>query len=242
MKKKHCFTHCAIWIAAILIMSCSSPRVEGQATGNIGVEITTAEVKQLLLAGKIPVIDVRPEEEYKMSHIPGAIHIFETEIDRMIDVCKSNGGAVIYCNGPNCHKVQRVRERMSQKEGCADIRIFQDGMPIWRALGNTVEITLTGFMRVFSLDKTAVLIDARSEEEYKAGSIPGAVSLKAEDIEAANEDGRLPYTDHGTRIIVFGSDANQARQLAEAIGLRAYWNSGYLGSTYDELRQAVSGQ
>jgi len=38
--------------------------------------------------------------------------------------------------------------------------------------------------------------------------------------------------DHGTRVIVFGKTVAQARQLAEDIAKRAYWNSSYVAGTY----------
>jgi rhodanese-related sulfurtransferase len=202
-----------------------------------GTEIPTTELKQILLAGKIPVIDVRPEKEYAVSHIPGSVNIFETEIERMMELCGKSSGLVLYCNGPYCHKTGRVADNLSKK-GCANIRKYQDGLPVWRAFGNTAETAPAGFKYVFSSDRTAVFVDARTKEEFNAGSVPGAKNLQAGEIEAANEDGRLPYTDHGTRVIVFGNSANQARQLAEAIAHRAYWNSSYLAGTYDDLKRA----
>jgi len=201
------------------------------------IEITTAELKQIFIEGKIPVIDVRPEKEYDVSHIPGSVNIFETHIDRMNELCTKSAGVVLYCNGPYCHKTGRVAENLTKK-GCLDIRKYQDGLPIWRALGNVAETTLSGFRYVLVSDRTALFIDARSNEEFNTGSMPGAKNLQAGEIDAANDDGRLPYTDHGTRVIVFGKTTEQARKLAEAIAHRAYWNSSYLATTYQDLKQA----
>jgi len=203
-----------------------------------GVEISTEELKHILNEGKIPVIDVRPEKEYAISHIPGSVNIFETKIEEMIKATpdKSSGPA-LYCNGPYCHKTMRVAEKLSKK-GYTNIKKYRHGLPVWRAFGNTAETSMSGFRYIHKLDKTAVFVDARSKEEYKAGSIPGAVNLQANEIETANNDGRLPYTDHGTRIIVFGNTIQQARQLAETIAQRAYWNSSYLAATYEDLKKA----
>jgi rhodanese-related sulfurtransferase len=203
-----------------------------------GVEISTEELKQILLTGKVPVIDVRPAKEYAISHIPGSINIFETDIEQMMKVTPDkSSGPVLYCNGPHCHKTSRVAEKLS-KQGYTKVKKYQSGLPVWRALGNTAETSISGFKNVYRSDKTAVFVDARNKDEYKAGTIAGAVSLQAGEIEAANNDGRLPYTDHGTRIIVFGGSIPQARQLAEAIAQRAYWNSSYLTGTYEDLRKA----
>lgn len=203
-----------------------------------GVEISTEELKQILVEGKIPVIDVRPEKEYAISHIPGSINVFETDIEQMMKVTPDkSSGPVLYCNGPHCHKTSRVAEKLS-KQGYTKVKKYQSGLPVWRALGNTAETSISGFKNVYGSDKTAVFVDARNKDEYKAGTIAGAVSLQAGEIEAANNDGRLPYTDHGTRIIVFGGNIPQARQLAEAIAQRAYWNSSYLAGTHEDLRKA----
>jgi len=203
-----------------------------------GVEISTEELKQILIEGKIPVIDVRPAKEYAISHVPGSISIFETDIEQMMKATPDkSSGPVLYCNGPFCHKTTRVAEKLA-KGGYTGIKKYQPGLPVWRALGNTAETGLSGFKHVYGSDKTAIFVDARSKDKYKAGTIPGAVNIhQAGKIEAANNDGRLPYTDHGTRIIVFGNSVHRARQLAEAIAQRAYLNSSYLAGTYEDLKK-----
>jgi rhodanese-related sulfurtransferase len=221
----------------LMVSGLSAAEIE-TSPSSTGVEISTEELSQILLTGKIPVIDVRPEKEYSISHIPGSVSIFETEIDQMIKASpdKSNG-PVLYCNGPHCHKTSRVAETLS-KRGYTNIKKYQLGLPVWRAFGNAAETTLSGFKHIYSLDKTAVIVDARNKELYKAGSLKGAVNLQASEIEAANKDGRLPYTDHGTRVIIFGSSVQEARKLAEAVAQRAYWNSSYLSVTYEDLKSA----
>ena len=216
----------------------TSLKKRGQEIARSGVERLTDELKQILLTGKIPVIDVRPPKEYAISHIPGSISIFETDIEQMVKVTPDKlSGPVLYCNGPFCHKTIRVAEKLSRK-GYANINKYQPGLPVWRALGNTAETSISGFQYVYGADRTAVYVDARSKEEFKAGTISGAVNIQAGEIEEANKDGRLPYTDHGTRIIVFGNTIPQARQLAEAIAQRAYWNSSYLAGTYEDLKKS----
>ena len=213
--------------------------IQADGADSTGVEISTEELKQILLDGKVPVIDVRPEKEYAFSHIPGSINIFETKVEEMMKATPDKSfGPVLYCNGPHCHKTSRVAESLS-RQGYTNIKKYQLGLPVWRAFGNTAETSLSGFRNICSLDKTAVIVDARNKDAYKSGTIPGAVNIyQASEIEAANKDGRLPYTDHGTRIIVFGSSISQARKLAEAIAQRAYWNSSYLAVTYDDLKKA----
>ncbi len=155
-----------------------------------------------------------------------------------MDLCPDkSSGPVLYCNGPYCHKTVRVAEKLS-KNGYTNIKKYQQGLPVWRAFGNTAETNLSGFKYIFSSDKTAVFVDTRIKEETTAGTVPGAVNLQAGEIEEANQDGRLPYTGHGTRIIVFGKTIHQARQLAQAIAHKAYWNSSYFAGTFEDLIKA----
>jgi rhodanese-related sulfurtransferase len=118
------------------------------------------------------------------------------------------------------------------------VKRYQLGLPVWRALGNTVQTDLEGFRYVFTRDKTAVFVDARNTEEFNAGTLPAAVSIRKGEARAANEDGRLPLTDKGTRVIVFGNDAKEARTVAEEVAKNAYWNSSYFGGTFEDLKKS----
>ncbi len=227
----------AAMVMVLLIASMPVPANAQYRPGAPGTEIKTDELKQLLAEGKITAIDVRPPDEYAVSHVPGAINIYETEIGRILDACTNRPPVALYCNGPFCGKTGRVAEAV-WKKGCTAVRRYQDGLPVWSVLGNPAETSLAGFRRVFGTDKTAVFVDARTKEEFRAGSVPGAVNVQAGEIDAANQDGRLPYTNHGTRVIVFGSGVDQARRLAEVIAQRAYWNSSYLAVTYNDVKRA----
>jgi rhodanese-related sulfurtransferase len=85
-----------------------------------------------------------------------------------------------------------------------------------------------------------VFLDARSPEEFKAGTIPGVKSLPLADIKKAKDDGRLPMEHHNTRIIVFGKDGAHARAVTEAIAKEAFHNVSYFGGSFDELRPKVA--
>jgi rhodanese-related sulfurtransferase len=111
--------------------------------------------------------------------------------------------------------------------GYANVKRYQLGLPVWRALGNTVEMNLSAFRYVFTHDRTAVFVDARNPEEFKAGSVPGAVNVRR---------GLRPDT--GTRVIVFGRDPGQARTAAEEIAKTAYWNSSYFGGAFEDLKRS----
>jgi hypothetical protein len=64
--------------------------------------------------------------------------------------------------------------------------------PHWRALGNTVQTDLAGLAYIWKDDRTAVFVDARAPEKFKAETIPGAVNVRPGETKVANEDGRRP--------------------------------------------------
>ena len=202
------------------------------------VEISTEEFKAILAAGKAHVFDVRPAGEFAISHIPGSINVCEHEVERMTQLCPDRASEIVlYCNGPYCNKSIRVAEQLIGK-GYWNVKRYQYGLPVWRSFGNSAETDLAGFKYIFLKDKSAVFVDARPKKEFDQGTMPGAVNMKQGETEQANNDGRLPYNDHGTRIIVFGNTAEQARRLSEEITRKAYWNTSFFSGTFEELKRA----
>jgi rhodanese-related sulfurtransferase len=198
-------------------------------------EISTAELKQILAEGKIPVLDVRSAQEYAIAHIPGSVNHYEKEVEQIAKAYPGRGSdLVLYCNGPYCGKSKRVSEEL-KKQGYTNLRRYQLGLPVWRALGNTVQTDLAGVRYVLDGDRTAVWVDARGPEAFRKGSLPKAVNIRKGEAEAANDDGRLPKKDKGTRVIVVGDTPDQARAVAEEIAHKAYWNSSYFGGRFTDL-------
>jgi hypothetical protein len=57
---------------------------------------------------------------------------------------------------------------------------------------------------------------------------------------AAKDDGRLPMTDHNTRIFVVGESREQARAVAEAIVKDAFHNVSFFNGTVADLARLAS--
>ena len=53
-------------------------------------------------------IDVRSEDEYKSSHIQGAIHIPVSEIENRLDEIPDDKALIVYCNGSGCERSGRA--------------------------------------------------------------------------------------------------------------------------------------
>ena len=210
-------------------------------------EISTDELRRILADRSAVVLDVRPTREYAVSHIPGALNVaakpgveMSMYVSDVAEIGRVLGGdktrpIVLYCNGPFCGKSKRVATELLDA-GYANVRRYQLGIPVWRALGGVTQIEPDGIRQVVASDRTAVLIDARDAAEFKAGSIPGAKNLPRSllkpgkdvgEVKAAKDDGRLPMEDHNTRIIVFGATTDQARAVAEALANEAFHNVSF---------------
>lgn len=227
----------------------TSPRVCAESTvynttlgetNAVTPEIDTEQLKKILADRSGPVLDVRFAQEYAIAHIPGSINIYEKEIETITQRFRDKAAPIVlYCNGPFCGKSKRVSTELL-KLGYTNVKRYQLGLPIWRALGNTVQTDLAGVQYVVAADKTAVFVDTRSRGEFEQASMPGAVNILAGEAEQANEptDGRLPHKDKGTRVIVFGGKPQEARIVAEEVAKKAYWNSSYFGGTVEDLKRA----
>ena len=201
-------------------------------------DISTAEFAALAASRAEPVLDVRSSLEYAIAHVPGSINLYEKEVEKVTQLFPDRAARlVLYCNGPYCGKSKRTSEALVQL-GYTNVRRYQLGMPVWRALGNTVQTDIDGARYIWSGDMTAVWVDARPREDYARGTLPGAVSILPGEAEKANDDGRLPLWDKGTRVVVFGRTGDQARVVAAEIAKKAYWNSSYFGGTFEELAGA----
>jgi rhodanese-related sulfurtransferase len=209
-------------------------------------EVSTEELKQILASGSAVVFDSRPPMEYAISHIPGAWNVGQkpdtpmslyvsdvAEVERQLP--DRSAAIVLYCNGPFCGKSKRLSEELLAA-GYTNVRRYQLGAPTWRALVGTMQVELAGVQYVIGADRTAWFLDARSADEFGAASLPGARNVPAAEVVAAKDDGRLPTEDHNTRIVVFGTNAAQARAAADVVAANAFHNvTFYAGSAEDLL-------
>src|SRR5262249_4260943 len=222
-------------------------------------EISTQELRQILEEHRATIFDARPVEEYAVSHIPGAIKVpakprlpvslYVSDIVEIGRVVQDNKAStvVLYCNCPLCDQSRRLAEELLAA-GYINVRRYQLGIPVWRALGGITEIEAEGVQYVMEKDQTAVWIDAREPEEFTANPIQNARNLPLSGVKPgkdvgegkkAKDDGRLPMDDHNTRIIVVGRDGAQAKAVAEAVAREAFHNVSYFAGPLERLRTAA---
>jgi rhodanese-related sulfurtransferase len=223
------------------------------------IEVSTDELRQILAAGTVTIFDARPLREFAVSHIPGARNVaakpdvpISEYVSDVAEIGRAVGGnkkapMILYCNGPYCGKSKRLAEELLAA-GFTNVRRYQLGIPVWRALGGVCQIEAEGLRYVLQQDRTAVVIDARESEKFRAGTLPGArniprsLVLEGKDvgeIKRAKDDGRLPMEDHNTRLIVVGSEAAAARYVAEAIAHEAFHNVAYFAGSVSEASVMV---
>jgi rhodanese-related sulfurtransferase len=213
-------------------------------------EVSTDELKTILQTGSASVFDARPFMEFAVSHIPGALNVAPkpgqppslytsdvAEIGRLVSDNKKQT-MVLYCNGPFCGKSKRLAADLLAA-GYTNVRRYQLGMPVWRALVGVTQIELAGIEYVFHNDRTAWWIDARSHEEYASGTLRRARNVPLADVTAAKDDGRLPMEDHNTRIIVVGNDAAQARAVAASLANNAFHNVAFFDGSIGAVEEVV---
>ena len=211
-------------------------------------EISTEEVRRILADGSAILLDSRPRAQYVAGHIAGARNVappanapasdYVAAVENLIQGDKRKA-LVLYCNGQYCQASRTLGDQLVAA-GFTNVRRYQLGLPIWRALNGLVEIELEGILRIYRIDQTAVFLDARPAADFTKLSLPGTYNMPADGL--ANRGLRnapLPNNDFNTRVVLFGHDFAQARALAEAIAKTPFQNVSYFPGTFEALVAAL---
>jgi ArsR family transcriptional regulator len=99
--------------------------------------VSRATLADRIRAGLVTVLDVRPEDEFQLGHLPGSINIPLRELKQRLSELAPKREVVAYCRGPYCvlsyEAVALLRARGFKA------RRLEDGLPEWRAAGLPVE-------------------------------------------------------------------------------------------------------
>lgn len=208
-------------------------------------EVSTGEMREILANKSALVLDTRSRAEFDAGHLPGALHLDAQGAQYVEAVIKAAGGdkaraLVLYCNGPYCQASRRLAEQLS-KAGFANVRRYQLGMPVWRALGGPTQVEAAGVGRIFGKDRTAVFIDVRAEHEVRNGTLEGALNAPLGDVLSGKlAKVPLPEDDFNRRIVIFGASGDQALKLAQIFSTRPWHNVMFFAGGYAELRTAIA--
>ncbi|MFE2041146.1 ArsR/SmtB family transcription factor [Streptomyces sp. NPDC059477] len=93
-------------------------------------EVTHEELGARVAAGEVVLLDVRPAEEYRAGHIPGARSLPVAELTDRIDELPQETEIVVYCRGAYC-VLAHDAVRLLTERGRRAVRLH-DGMLEWR--------------------------------------------------------------------------------------------------------------
>lgn len=95
--------------------------------------VSRTELLDRLRAGTAIVLDVRPEDEFRQGHLPGALNIPLAQLERRLADLPPDREIVAYCRGAWCvlsfEAVALLRNRGYQ------VRRLEDGFPEWKMAG-----------------------------------------------------------------------------------------------------------
>jgi ArsR family transcriptional regulator len=95
--------------------------------------VSREELLRRSRAGQVTILDVRPEDEFALGHLPGAVNIPLRALQTRLSELNRVREIVAYCRGPYCvlsfEAVAALRARGFK------VRRLVDGLPEWRAAG-----------------------------------------------------------------------------------------------------------
>jgi len=99
--------------------------------------VSRKELISRLRDGLVTVLDVRPEDEFALGHLPGALNIPLSNLEDRLGELRPDREVIAYCRGPYCvlsfEAVAALRARGYL------VRRLEDGYPEWKAAGLPVE-------------------------------------------------------------------------------------------------------
>ncbi|MBT3275464.1 MAG: metalloregulator ArsR/SmtB family transcription factor [Spirochaetales bacterium] len=95
------------------------------------------ELQKLVSEDDVIILDVRPEEEYRQAHLPGAISVPLDELELRVEELPKDKEIVAYCRGRFCILADKAVQFLLDK-GFKATRA-DDGVVEWRNAGFPVE-------------------------------------------------------------------------------------------------------
>jgi ArsR family transcriptional regulator len=99
--------------------------------------VSRRELLDRLRADLVTVLDVRPEDEFLLGHVPGAINIPLDQLESRLCDLDPDQEIFAYCRGPHCILAYEAATLL-RKRGFT-VRRLEDGLPEWRAAGLPIE-------------------------------------------------------------------------------------------------------
>ena len=112
---------------------------ERNETTSVMKKIDTGELKQQLDNGAITLVEVLDEEEFRKSHIKGAVHI---PLDRIVTEAKKKfdkaGKIAVYCSDSECTASPTAAKKLADS-GFTSVYHYEGGKKAWKEAGLPME-------------------------------------------------------------------------------------------------------
>lgn len=105
-----------------------------------GATVTIDELIEKIDSGKVTILDVRPEAEFRQGHIANAISIPIAELSKRLRELPKRTEIVAYCRGPFCVYADEAISVLL-KAGYKASRL-DDGFPDWKAMELPIEVSM----------------------------------------------------------------------------------------------------
>lgn len=99
--------------------------------------VSREELLERMRNAMVTVLDVRPEDEFRTEHLPGAVNIPLEELETRLAELDPEKEVVAYCRGPWC--VLSFEAVAALRAKGFRVRRLQDGLPEWKAAGLPVD-------------------------------------------------------------------------------------------------------
>jgi ArsR family transcriptional regulator len=111
--------------------------LQGLSGGTSPDPISRDELAARLAEGSVTLLDIRPEDEFALGHIPGARRVDLAALDAHAQRLTAAPDIVAYCRGPYCVYAHQAVARLRHLG--LNARRMEGGLPEWRADGRRVE-------------------------------------------------------------------------------------------------------
>lgn len=101
--------------------------------------VTIDELLKKIESGKVTILDVRPELEYKKGHIAEAISMPLDELKKRLNELPKRKEIVAYCRGPFCVYADEAIAILN-KAGYKATRL-EEGFPDWKLMNLPIEVS-----------------------------------------------------------------------------------------------------
>ncbi len=95
--------------------------------------LSRTELLARMKKGDVQVLDVRPEDEFALGHVQGAINIPLDKLKKRLATLDAKKVIVAYCRGPYC--VLSFEAVAALRRRGFNVRRLEDGLPEWQQAG-----------------------------------------------------------------------------------------------------------